>query len=76
MIRLRAGEVLLLDGPCADRVVHYSHPLPEVLVVADRTPAGIRYHDYQQTVRAGEYLHDGRCPCYNELCPVQLDIAT
>lgn len=63
----------LLDGPCGGRTVRYSHPLPPVLVVADKTN-GIRWHDYTQTTASHRYRHSDRCKCRYQAPPVELDV--
>jgi hypothetical protein len=64
-------RVTLLDGPCRGKPVRYFQPLPRTLVIAD-TSYGIRYHDYEQTVRNTEYRHSTHCPCEWRY-PVNLD---
>jgi hypothetical protein len=65
--------VRLLDGPCGGRTVHYGQPLPEVLVVADKTGL-IRWHDYAH-YGLDTYRHAENCPCTRPQYapPVNLD---
>jgi hypothetical protein len=66
--------VQLLDGPCAGRPTRYGHPLPAILVVADKTdPRGIKWHDYRQHGPTG-YRHAKDCPCERQW-QVDLDVA-
>jgi hypothetical protein len=68
-----AAKVLLIDGPLAGEIVTYGHPLPQTLVVADRSQ-GIRWHDYTQSVRDHHYRHSDRCPCtHARTRPIDLD---
>lgn len=71
------AQVFLLDGPLGGSMVQYFNPLPQVIVVADKyDPAGVRWHDYNQTVRATEYRHSPRCKCRERVVyPVNLDLA-
>lgn len=65
--------VTLVDGPCGGRVIRYGNPLPETLVVADKTN-GVSWHDYTRTVVAQRYRHSDRCKClHREAPPINLD---
>jgi hypothetical protein len=65
--------VRLLDGPCGGRTVHYGQPLPQTLVVADKTGL-IRWHDYTH-YGPDTYRHAKDCPCGRRYAagPVNLD---
>lgn len=69
-------RVHLIDGPLAGHTVGYLSPLPQILVVADKSSAdGIRWHDYKQTDRTDRYRHWHRCKCLDnwQRRPVDLD---
>lgn len=68
MVGTMAGPVMpalaLLDGPCQGQRVGYHEPLPAVLVVATRTPAGPRWHDYRREGVSIRYSHSQGCKCH------------